>query len=226
MSRIVIIFLLFISPVLAALLAWLGFLSARDNPIGGFLFLVGTVYILTMGFAIFIRRKDFWSQSNQKHLDQEEKGDLSFWLIIPGMLVAFFSSPIEYLFFSAVPSIPIWLKMTGLILTVFGLAFFIWARKVLGSYYSGHVSVQNEHRLVQSGPYHFVRHPAYLGFLLMGLGISLGYLSLLGLAVIPILLLPGLIYRINVEDKQLDRQFGDEFREYAGKTARLFPWLW
>lgn len=226
MSRIVIIFLLFISPVLAALLAWLGFLSARDNPIGGFLFLVGTVYILTMGFAIFIRRKDFWSQSNQKHLDQEEKGDLSFWLIIPGMLVAFFSSPIEYLFFSAVPSIPIWLKMTGLILTVIGLAFFIWARKVLGSYYSGHVSVQNEHRLVQSGPYHFVRHPAYLGFLLMGLGISLGYLSLLGLAVIPILLLPGLIYRINVEDKQLDRQFGDEFREYAGKTARLFPWLW
>jgi protein-S-isoprenylcysteine O-methyltransferase Ste14 len=226
MSRIVIIFLLFISPVLAALLAWLGFLSARDNPIGGFLFLVGTVYILTMGFAIFIRKKDFWSQSNQKHLDQEEKGDLSFWLIIPGMLVAFFSSPIEYLFFSAVPSIPIWLKMTGLILTVIGLAFFIWARKVLGSYYSGHVSVQNEHRLVQSGPYHFVRHPAYLGFLLMGLGISLGYLSLLGLAVIPILLLPGLIYRINVEDKQLDRQFGDEFREYAGKTARLFPWLW
>lgn len=226
MSRIVIFFLLFISPLLAALLAWLGFLSARTNPLGGFVFLVGTVYILMMGFAIFIRRKDFWSQGNQKYIAQEEKGDLSFWLIIPGMLITFFSSPIEYLYFSAFPSIPLWLKMTGLIVTVIGLTFFIWARKVLGTYYSGHVSVQNEQSLVQCGPYHYVRHPAYLGFLLVGLGISLGYLSLVGLASIPILLLPGLLYRINVEDKQLDRQFGIEFREYTGKTARLFPWLW
>jgi protein-S-isoprenylcysteine O-methyltransferase Ste14 len=132
----------------------------------------------------------------------------------------------EYLYFPFLSPLSLWLKLTGLIIVVLGVIIFVWARKVLGSSYSGHVSVQVEQRLVQSGPYHFIRHPAYLGFLLIGFGISLGYFSLVGLCAIPVILLPGLIYRIKVEDNLLARHFGSLFNKYATRTARLFPGIW
>jgi protein-S-isoprenylcysteine O-methyltransferase Ste14 len=188
--------------------------------------LVGIGYILGLGIVYWIRKEQFWKSNLKGPVVQEEKGDLSYWLIIPGMLITFFVSPIEYLFFPYFSTLSNWLKVSGLILVVLGVIIFVWARKALGSSYSGHVSVQVELQLVQSGPYHIIRHPAYLGYLLMSLGISLGYLSLVGLFSIPVFLLPGLIYRIRVEDKLLSRHFGNLFQEYATRTARLFPGIW
>jgi protein-S-isoprenylcysteine O-methyltransferase Ste14 len=226
MSRIAIFFLLFITPLLAAMLGWLGLATLRTNLMGGFLLLVGIGYILGLGIVYWIRKEQFWKSNLKGPVVQEEKGDLSYWLIIPGMLITFFVSPIEYLFFPYFSTLSNWLKVSGLILVVLGVIIFVWARKALGSSYSGHVSVQVELQLVQSGPYHIIRHPAYLGYLLMSLGISLGYLSLVGLFSIPVFLLPGLIYRIRVEDKLLSRHFGNLFQEYATRTARLFPGIW
>jgi len=80
--------------------------------------------------------------------------------------------------------------------------------------------------LVQSGPYRFIRHPAYAGYLLMSLGLALGYSSLAGLAAMLFLLLPSIVYRIHVEDKMLAEHFGDEFKTYAARAARLIPGLW
>lgn len=226
MSRIAIFFLLFITPLLAAMLGLLGLATLRTNLMGGFLLLVGIGYILGLGIVYWIKKEQFWNSNLKGSVVQEEKGDLSYWLIIPGMLISFFVSPIEYLSFPFYFPLSNWLKVSGLTLVVLGVIIFVWARKVLGSSYSGHVSVLFEQQLVQSGPYHFIRHPAYLGYLLMSLGISLGYFSLVGLCAVPVLLLPGLIYRIKVEDNLLARHFGNLFNEYATRTARLFPGIW
>ena len=64
-----------------------------------------------------------------------------------------------------------------------------------------------------------------MGFLLMGLGIAMGYSSLIGLGAVPLLLFPGLYYRMRVEEKLLEQQFGEEYRQYASKTGRIFPKL-
>jgi len=79
---------------------------------------------------------------------------------------------------------------------------------------------------VQSGPYRFIRHPAYAGYLLMALGLVLGYSSVLGFVSILFCLLPAMIYRIRVEDRMLADHFGTQFEKYAQKKKRLFPGIW
>lgn len=60
----------------------------------------------------------------------------------------------------------------------------------------------------------------------MALGLGLGYSSLAGLLTIIILLLPSLIYRINVEEKLLTKHFGAAYSQYMHTTRKLIPWIW
>ncbi|HEY5269450.1 MAG TPA: isoprenylcysteine carboxylmethyltransferase family protein, partial [Anaerolineales bacterium] len=117
-------------------------------------------------------------------------------------------------------------QIAGLVLILAAMALRVWVRAHLRGLYSGHVEVQVGHRLVQSGPYGFVRHPGYTGFLLMALGLAVGYSSLIGLVAVPVLLLPGLAYRMAVEEKLLLAQFDGEYRAYIQKTKRLIPFVW
>jgi protein-S-isoprenylcysteine O-methyltransferase len=142
------------------------------------------------------------------------------------MLATFYIPPFEHLFFAAVLPRTDWTKATGVILVILGVVLFAWARRVLRAFYSGHVSVIEGQRLVQSGPYRVIRHPAYAGYFLIALGIVIGYSSLAGLVAILLLLLPGLVYRISVEEKLLLKQFDEEYRTYTLKTKRLIPFIW
>lgn len=71
-----------------------------------------------------------------------------------------------------------------------------------------------------------MRHPAYAAYLLMSLGVGLGYSSLIGIFSVLILLLPAMIYRVRVEERLLAEQFGQCYRDYAARTARLIPGIW
>jgi protein-S-isoprenylcysteine O-methyltransferase Ste14 len=88
------------------------------------------------------------------------------------------------------------------------------------------VGIQAGHRLVQSGPYRLVRHPGYTGFLLMALGMAVGYSSWIALAAIPLLLLPGLAYRMRVEERLLAEEFRDDYWAYTRRAKKLIPWIW
>ena len=118
------------------------------------------------------------------------------------------------------------MQALGMFLIVPGSVLFVWARRVLGHFYSGHVSVIEGQQLVQDGPYHFIRHPAYAGYLLIAMGLALGYSSLVGLVAILALLLPSLVYRINVEEKLLFEYFGEIYSRYRSRTKRLLPGIW
>lgn len=226
MNRSSVIFLAFFVPVLAGYLAVLGWKTLPDNPLGWFLFATGAVYAVGVVIVLWIRRKAIWQPQAGGETTREEKGDRSFWLYLPGAMAAFFIPPLEYLYLPAVlPRGPA-LAWTGVVLVILGCALFAWARRTLRAAYSGHLSVTSEQILVQSGPYRVVRHPAYLGYCFMSLGVCLGYSSLYGLISIPVLLIPGLVYRIRTEDRLLEEHFQDQFRVYAAHTARLIPGLW
>jgi protein-S-isoprenylcysteine O-methyltransferase Ste14 len=141
------------------------------------------------------------------------------------MIAAFYLPPLEYLY--ANPLLPrgVWLEILGWLLIVLGVVLFVWARRALGEFYSGHVSVVEGQPLVQSGPYQLIRHPAYAGYLLIALGVAFGYSSLAGLAAF-LFLLSTVVYRIRVEDRLLADYFGPQFASYARKTKRLIPWIW
>src|SRR3990172_3889337 len=226
MNRAAIFFLVVFALGLAFIIGWLGWATAQTNLLGWFLLLVGAAYLVGVVIVYWFRKERFWGPRAGGAMMKEENTDRSFWLIVIGMIAVFFMPPIEYLFLPAVLPRVEWVQVTGLTLIVFGSALFIWARRALGKFYSGHVSVGEGQPLVQNGPYRFILYPAYAGFMLIALGISLGYSSLAGLAAILFLLLPSVIYRLRVEDKLLAEYFGAQFDEYAVKVARLVPGVW
>jgi len=219
MSRKALLFLLIPSPFLALVLAWLGFATLRWNLLGWVLLLVGAGFAIGLPL-LFLRQKSAPSAA------QEERGDRSFWLILPGFLFVFFGPPVEFLILPETLPRSAAMQVGGILLIIAGFALRAWTRLAIRELYSGHVEVQETHRLVQAGPYRYIRHPGYAGFLLMALGLSVGYSSLIGLAAIPLLLLPGLAYRMKVEEKLLNAHFGDEFQQYRAKTWRIIPGLW
>jgi protein-S-isoprenylcysteine O-methyltransferase len=105
------------------------------------------------------------------------------------------------------------------------MAFRLWAVLVLGRFFRVTVLVQDEHRLVEAGPYRLLRHPAYTGSLLtmIGLGLAMGnWLSLAAMVLTP---LAAYAYRIRVEEEALRARFGESYERYAAARWRLVPFL-
>ena len=226
MSRPATIFLLIVAPGLAILLVFLGIETLRTNILGWFLLLTGILY--TVGILIdgYVRREEFWGAKQGGDNFQEERGDRSFWPIALGIMAVFFLSPVEYLYFATFLPRTVWVETVGTGLVILGSILFVWARRTLGKHYSGHVSVKKEQKLVQSGPYRIIRHPAYAGYLLMAFGLALGYSSLLGFVTNLLILLPATVYRISVEDRILAEHFSTKFEKYIQKKKRLLPGIW
>ena len=83
---------------------------------------------------------------------------------------------------------------------------------------------QREHRLAVSGPYGSMRHPQYLGFLLIMAGFLLQWPTLLTLAMFPVLAFAYTRLAIS-EEREVRVQFGPEYELYAATTPRFIPHL-
>lgn len=116
--------------------------------------------------------------------------------------------------------------VVGELLFIAGLALRFWAVLTLGRFFKVTVSIQDQHRVIRSGPYRLLRHPSYTGLLvaLLGLGLALGtWLGLLAIVVLPLI---GVLVRIRVEESVLIDALGSEYLAYAAETRRLIPGLW
>jgi protein-S-isoprenylcysteine O-methyltransferase Ste14 len=103
-----------------------------------------------------------------------------------------------------------------------GLALAIWSRRCLGRYWSGKITIKVEHRLVRSGPYRVVRHPIYTALLSLyaGTAIVSGELhALIGLALV----IYAYLRKIRLEEANLMKAFGAEYRDYRRETWDLLP---
>ncbi|MBI4286501.1 MAG: isoprenylcysteine carboxylmethyltransferase family protein [Chloroflexi bacterium] len=116
-------------------------------------------------------------------------------------------------------------NVVGAVLIVIGIITRQIARRTLGKYFGSGLRTLPGHRLVKTGIYKHVRHPAYTGFLLAQIGTPLLFISFYGLYVM-LLLIPCFLYRINIEEKMLIEKFGDEYLEYRRRSKRLVPCLW
>ncbi len=113
----------------------------------------------------------------------------------------------------------------GLLLYIGGNILAFVALRALGKQYSGYVTLQEDHRLVQTGIYGAIRHPIYLRALMVFVGLPLIFRSWLFLPLFVVgVLFVG--YRIRQEEKLLAEHFGAEFEAYRGRTWRLLPYLY
>jgi protein-S-isoprenylcysteine O-methyltransferase Ste14 len=99
------------------------------------------------------------------------------------------------------------LNVAGPVVMWAGLAVRSWAILVLGTSFRTTVEVDAGQKVVDGGPYRWVRHPSYTGILLV---------------------LPAgvLIHRIFVEEAVLAEVMGRAYTDYAARTKRLVPGLW
>jgi protein-S-isoprenylcysteine O-methyltransferase Ste14 len=81
---------------------------------------------------------------------------------------------------------------------------------------------QREHRLASTGPYGYVRHPQYAGFVLVMAGFLLQWPTLITLAMFPILVVM-YVRLARREERDAAAEFGDEYRAYAAITPRFIP---
>ena len=118
---------------------------------------------------------------------------------------------------------PIWLRWTGVILTLLGFVLLQWAQNTLGKNWSDTPRMIQEQSLITSGPYQFIRHPIYTAFLLiLGPTLLISANWLIGLAWLGMTTLE-IASRIGFEEALMLEYFGDRYREYMKRTGRLLP---
>ncbi|NSL86738.1 methyltransferase family protein [Chitinophaga solisilvae] len=117
------------------------------------------------------------------------------------------------------------MNYTGLSLILLGMILRYWAIASLGRLFTVVVTIREGHHIKKDGLYGIIRHPSYAGSLLsfLGFGLSLNnWLSLL-ITFVPVFI--AFAYRMQVEEKMLLSQFGEEYSAYMKRTSRIIPWI-
>jgi protein-S-isoprenylcysteine O-methyltransferase Ste14 len=127
--------------------------------------------------------------------------------------------------FADYPLIPA-LSYLGIAVEVACLWLFYRSHRDLGHNWSVSLDLRERHTLVTTGVYALVRHPMYAGFWLMALGQALllpnwvaGPAGLVGFGIL-------FFGRVAREEAMMIKAFGDEYRIYMRRTARVVPWLY
>jgi protein-S-isoprenylcysteine O-methyltransferase Ste14 len=96
----------------------------------------------------------------------------------------------------------------------------------LGRFFTTNVAIATDHRVIDSGPYQFIRHPSYAGSLLAVLGFSLGMHNWASLLIIFVPICAVTMWRIHIEEQALTAALGQAYRDYASRTKRLVPLIY
>ena len=113
--------------------------------------------------------------------------------------------------------------LVGLLLLILGYAIRANAILALGKYFTGTVVIKNDHQLIRTGPYRYLRHPAYTGTLIAHLGLGLAFANWFSLLFSSVPFLLAAIYRMRVEERALSETFGAKYSAYCETSKRLIP---
>ena len=179
------------------------------------------VWLLWLGWAVYWFVAARHTAANQR-IESWRTGSSYRILLLFGMvLLAFSGRPRTSAGYHLWPSTSLTLS-AGIFLIAIGLGIAVWARRHLGKYWSGRITLKVDHRLIQSGPYGWVRHPIYSGLLLALLGtvITIGTpQACVGVAVIFI----AVVRKMALEEQWMAAQFGNEYEVYRRRVNALIP---
>ena len=127
-------------------------------------------------------------------------------------------------------SFPIWgstlVSMLGILFIILGGVVTVTGRAQLSRFGSGIIHIEEDHKLITTEIYGFIRHPIYAGGLLGIIGIYMSFHSLLTLTGVTVIYFLVMRHRINYEEEVLIEEFGDQYRDYMKKTKRMIPYIY
>ena len=107
-----------------------------------------------------------------------------------------------------------------------GITLRMWAVQTLGRFYTRTLRISESQRVVQEGPYKNVRHPGYLGVILLWVGAGLATVNWIVAALVTLTVIAAYRYRINAEERMPVASFGEQDEAYMKHTWRLLPFVW
>lgn len=114
----------------------------------------------------------------------------------------------------------------GLGLIAFGIFLRFFSVITLGKYFTVDITIRVNHKLKKDGIYRFIRHPSYLGSIISFIGFGISLNNVISLLIISLMVIVAMLNRIRIEEKLLQKQFGDEYIDYMKRTYRLIPWVY
>jgi len=115
------------------------------------------------------------------------------------------------------------IRPLGIALLLGGIVIRWTAIYTLGKYFTAKVVIKDDHRLIRTGPYKYLRHPAYTGALVAHLGLGLSFSNWFSLILRFVPYVVAALYRMKVEELALREALGEEYDHYSRNTKRLIP---
>jgi protein-S-isoprenylcysteine O-methyltransferase Ste14 len=178
------------------------------------------IYMYLKDPALLAERSKISGSKNQKTWDK-------YFLVLFYALVIlwFVVMPLDKRF-SLSSQFPLWIKVFGGLLLIPSL-YLIFESTVQNTYLSTQVRIQSERKqqVISTGVYGFVRHPQYLGVVLMCIGGPLLLNSIYGL-IIGLIVIIIFMFRILGEEKMLAEEL-EGYKDYKKQIKyRLLPFIW
>ncbi len=186
---------------------WSGYLVDID-------IVFAAIYILWIFAELPIARKDVCTEGKQT----SDSGTCQIYAFGQAAII------ISALWFKSFWRVPNAAHFAGIVIFLCGICFRLWAIRTLGKFYSHKVRKTEQHRIVDSGPYRFIRHPAYAGMIVANSGICIYFFNMITVCLFFFVLIPSIIFRIIIEEKMLFEIEG--YAGFAAKRNRLFPGIW
>ena len=114
----------------------------------------------------------------------------------------------------------------GVVLVVIGFIIRLTSILTLKQYFTYSVAKVENQPLIETGLYKIIRHPGYLGQLLIFLGISISVSNWLSILLMMIPVTIGYLYRIKVEESFMIAHMGENYLNYQKRTKRIIPMIY
>jgi len=113
---------------------------------------------------------------------------------------------------------------SGLLLIILGFTLRQYSINILGEFFTPVVAKKDNQKIIQKGPYKYIRHPSYTGLFLEVIGAAISFANWISIISVLILFIPAILYRINIEENFLSKNF-KEYKNYQKKTWKLIPFI-
>jgi protein-S-isoprenylcysteine O-methyltransferase Ste14 len=182
------------------------------------LIVIISISYLYGAFELFMNRVQ---KKKSNMIRSEDKGSL--WILTLSITVGYLLSfSIAATKLGRMPHWNTWFCI-GLALILTGLIIRITSILTLRHSFTYTVSQVENHRLIEKGLYKRIRHPGYLGQLIVFLGIPFALSNWLSVVLMMAPVLLGYINRIRIEEKFLEKQMGEPYLDYKTRTHQLVP---
>lgn len=180
----------------------------------------------TVGFTLYLARYDKPLLERRMKAGPWYEKERSQQIIVSLILLSFFAAivlpALEYRVRRA--PVPAWISLLGDVIIILSFLGIFWVLRT-NSWAASNVRVEAGQKVVDTGPYAYVRHPMYAGaiWLFVGIPLALGSWRAVGLVIV---VLPVLAWRLLDEERILARDLAG-YRDYMQRVRyRLFPYLW